>query len=116
MPAVVFVSPDIMFASQLIGAAGALGLKLAVAANPADAPAKIAADTKLVIVELSAVSGQLPAIITATRHTAPAARLVAFGPHVDETLLRSAQEAGCDLVLSRGQFHKQYADLLRQFA
>jgi hypothetical protein len=116
MPHVVFVSPDIMFASQLIGAAATLGLKLAVAANPSDVAAKLDTQTKLVIVDLSAAAGQFPAVIAATRQGATGAKIVAFGPHVDEALLGSAQQAGCDLVLSRGQFHRQYADLLKQVA
>jgi len=31
---------------------------------------------------------------------------------VDEAALTDAKEAGCDLVLTRGQFNKQYAELL----
>jgi hypothetical protein len=43
---------------------------------------------------------------------APAARIIAYGPHVDEALLADAKEAGCDEVLTRGQFNKLFAELL----
>jgi hypothetical protein len=53
-------------------------------------------------------------VVAAARKVSPEAKIIAFGPHVDEQLLASAAAAGADLVLSRGQFHKQYAELLRQ--
>ncbi len=35
----------------------------------------------------------------------PPERIVAFGPHVHGPLLQQAKHAGCDEVLTRGQFH-----------
>jgi DNA-binding NarL/FixJ family response regulator len=113
VPHIVFVGTDLMFSSQLLGAAGQLGQKLAIAAHAADAAAKLAPDTKLVIVDLTLPGLDLAAMVAATRATAPAAKIVAFGPHVDEAALAAAGAAGADLVLSRGQFHKQYAAILR---
>jgi hypothetical protein len=40
------------------------------------------------------------------------AKLVAFGPHVQESRLTAAEEAGCSPVLSRGQFQAKLSDLL----
>ena len=39
--------------------------------------------------------------------------MIAYGPHVDEAVLADAAEAGCDQVLTRGQFNKQYPELLQ---
>jgi hypothetical protein len=39
-------------------------------------------------------------------------KLVAYGPHVKESMLAAAEAAGCDLVLSRGEFHSQFASSL----
>jgi DNA-binding NarL/FixJ family response regulator len=113
MSAVVFLSSDLMFSSRLLGAAQTLGTRLQMVANPADLPAKLEADCRLVLVDLSLGGLDLPAAIGAVRERAPEARIVAFGPHVDEATLAHAEQAGCDLVLSRGQFNKQYVDLLR---
>jgi DNA-binding NarL/FixJ family response regulator len=110
---VVFLGSDLMFSSQLLGAAAQLGQKLAVSANAAGAATKLAPETTLVIIDLTLPGVDLPAIVAATRATAPAAKIVAFGPHVDEAALAAAQAAGADLVLSRGQFHKQFAAILR---
>ena len=44
--------------------------------------------------------------VAAIRAAAPAARLVAFGPHVDDRLLAAARADGADVVLARSQFFR----------
>lgn len=44
------------------------------------------------------------------------ATIVAFGPHVHKEKLQAAAAAGCDLALSRGQFHSRMEELLSRFA
>jgi DNA-binding NarL/FixJ family response regulator len=113
---VVFLSSDLMFSSRLLGAAREVGTPLQIVANPADLATKIAADCRLVLVDLTLAGLDPPAAIATVRQAAPEARVVAFGAHVDEAALFAAQQAGCDLVLTRGQFHKQYVELLRTAA
>jgi DNA-binding NarL/FixJ family response regulator len=102
-----------MFSSRLQSAAAALGTPLQLVANPADLPQKITPDCRMVLVDLALGGLELPAVIAAIRAAAPRARVIAFGAHVDEAALAAAQKAGCDHVLTRGQFHKQYPELLR---
>jgi hypothetical protein len=40
---------------------------------------------------------------------APGARIVAFGPHVDDELLAQAERDGADLVLPRSRFFQDPA-------
>ncbi|HEY7105276.1 MAG TPA: DNA-binding response regulator [Acidimicrobiia bacterium] len=47
--------------------------------------------------------------VAAVRAAAPAARIVAFGPHVDEALLSAARDDGADVVLPRSQFFRDPA-------
>jgi hypothetical protein len=68
------------------------------------------------MIDLSMDGLNLPAAVQALKAGAPQVRTVAFGPHVDEALLADAADAGCDLVLTRGQFNKQYAELLQAAA
>jgi NhaA family Na+:H+ antiporter len=42
--------------------------------------------------------------VAAVRSAAPAARIVAFGPHVDETAASDAMKSGADEVLARSRF------------
>jgi len=53
------------------------------------------ADADIVIVDLAKSGGEVGAL----RAAAPTARLVCFGPHVDE-----ARAAGADVVLPRSRF------------
>jgi DNA-binding NarL/FixJ family response regulator len=63
-----------------------------------DAAACAAAD--VVIVDLARSGGDVGAL----RAAAPSARLVCFGPHVDEERAAAAREAGADVVLPRSRF------------
>jgi DNA-binding NarL/FixJ family response regulator len=111
--AVVFLSSDLMFSSRLMGAAKTLGMDVQIVASPADLSQRLTPDCRLVLVDLAMDRLDLPGVIAAVRSGAPGAKVVAYGAHVDEAALGNAEQAGCDLVLSRGQFHKQYVDLLR---
>ena len=83
------------------------------AASGAALAEKISPECRLVMVELSP-GVDVAEVVRLRNEHAPQATIVAFGPHVDEQTLAAAQAAGADLVLSRGQFHRQYAELLRQ--
>jgi DNA-binding NarL/FixJ family response regulator len=116
MAAVLFLSSDLMFSSRVGGAAKALGVTVQLVADPAALPDKLTADCRLVLVDLTLDRLNLPAVVRAVKAAAPAARVIAYGAHVDEAALADAAEAGCDQVLTRGQFHQQHADLLRSVA
>jgi DNA-binding NarL/FixJ family response regulator len=111
--AVLFFSSDLMFSSRLLGAAQTLALPLQIVSTPSALAEKLSPGCRLVLVDLSLTGLDLPAAIATVRKQAPAARLIAFGAHVDAAALEAARQAGCDEVFSRGQFHKQYVDLLR---
>jgi len=116
MSAVLFLSSDLMFSSRVVGAAQTLGVSVQLVADPAALGEKITGDCRLVLVDLALDGLNLPAAVRAIRSGAPQARVVAYGAHVDEAALADASEAGCESVLTRGQFHKQYVDLLRTVA
>jgi len=113
MSAIIFLSSDLMFSSRVVGAAKALGAEVQLVADPFALPEKIEADCRLVMIDLSLDGLNLPAAVRAIRSAASQARVIAYGAHVDEAALADAIEAGCDVVLTRGQFNKQYVDLLR---
>ena len=58
------------------------------------------ADAEVVIVDLGRSGGEVAAL----RATAPTAKLVCFGPHVDEASAAAARDAGADIVLPRSRF------------
>ena len=64
-----------------------------------------AAGADVVIVDLARFAGDVAEL----RAQAPDARIVAYGPHVDDALLRGATDAGADAVLARSQFFRDPA-------
>lgn len=105
-----------MFSSRVLGAAGALGIECKLIGQPRQIDGVSVADCRLALIDLGLQPLDLPAAVAAIRAAAPAAKIVAFGPHVDEQLLAGAKSAGCDVVLPRSQFHNQYVELLRAAA
>ena len=110
---VLFLCPNLMFASRVSGAANSLKIPLQVLANPGDLAAKLASDTRLVIIDLGQEGLNLPGIVADVRAKSSSARVVAFGSHVNEAALSAARTAGCDDVMPNSQFDRTYVELLR---
>ena len=64
-----------------------------------------AAGADVVIVDLARFADKVAEV----RAQAPAARIVAFGPHVDDARLDGAREDGADTVMARSQFFRDPA-------
>jgi len=64
----------------------------------------------VVIVDLARHGGAVGAL----RATAPGARLVAFGPHVDDAAFARARDDGADVVVARSVFFRDPAAAVTQ--
>jgi hypothetical protein len=60
------------------------------------------AGADVVIVDLARFGAEVAAV----RAAAPSARLICFGPHVDEASAAAAAAAGADVVLPRSKFFR----------
>ena len=67
------------------------------------------------LVDLSQSGLDITGLVAQIKAVAPAATIVAFGPHVHRERW-PRREAGCDVVLSRGGFHAEMDALLARFA
>ncbi len=108
-----FLTADLMFSSRVLAAANTLGKTLELVTSPdrlldASTPAGVS----LVLIDLTTPGLELASVVPALLAKAPQAQVVAFGPHVDDDLLRAAMAAGCHAVLTRGQFFQTYTQLL----
>ena len=111
-----FLTDDLMFASRVGAQANALNVTIETVNSVAHLDESLSCQPILFVVDLAAVAtDQLRSTITMVRDRAPDATIIAFGPHVWEAKLLAAQEAGCDQVLTRGQFHKDMTTLLQQY-
>jgi CheY-like chemotaxis protein len=114
----VLLSTDLLGMSKITGAAQRAGCALATAASAADLMARIAAaPARMVVIDLSTTRLDLAALVRDLRALPePPVAVLAFGPHVHEERLQSARDAGCDAVLSRGQFHATADAIFGQYA
>ena len=111
---IVLLSNDLAVLSRVEGAARRAGEAVRQAGSgPQAAEICAGVDVRLVIVELSTSALDVAAVVSQLRKgesTGP--RVIAFGPHVHEQRLGEAREAGCDLVVTRGQFFSQLDAML----
>jgi CheY-like chemotaxis protein len=112
--AVVILTGDLTVISRVEGAARTRGVPVRAFANLAQAVSHCTEESpKLLIIDLSMVSMELEHLINTLRETTSAPpRVVAFGPHVHEERLAAAREAGCDEVVSRGEFFTRIESIL----
>lgn len=110
----VLLSGDLMVVSRVQGAGARSGTAIRALSNPSlavETCREVQAELLLIDlamspVDLESIVGQLKA------DTSRDTRIVAFGPHVHEDRLAAAREAGCDAVMSRGQFFASVDALL----
>lgn len=110
----ILLSTDLMFVSKLAGAAQRTGTNVTTASTLDAVSERLSSDeATLVLVDLT-TPGLVPAtLVERVRSARDGVRIVAFGPHVHAAKLAAAVEAGCDQVLSRGQFDARLDDVLR---
>ena len=74
-------------------------------------------ETVLVLVDLEADAdfwGEAVGTVLATGESRP--QVVGYGGHTNTVMLQRAEEAGCDLVLTKGQFSRDLAKLITEAA
>ena len=113
---VLFFSSDLVFSSRLAGAGQRLGVPVSPVSSLDAAVARVQGDSiGLVILDLSTANIDPQMAVARLRESQPALAVVAYAPHVHEDRLRAAAAAGCNEVLTRGQFDRQMEDLLVRY-
>jgi DNA-binding NarL/FixJ family response regulator len=112
---IVLLSNDLTVLSRVEGAISRVGQTVRSASGEALAVELCKDDdARTLVVDLSMQSVDLASLVNQLKaNDGSSTRVVAFGPHVHEQRLAAAREAGCDLVVSRGQFFSQLETLLK---
>jgi len=102
---VIALTADLFFRSKIEETAKALGLARPRFASSAEQAGAFASEEgeALVLLELGPRTGGVDAVAK-IRAAAPAARIVAFGSHVDTETLARARELGAAEVMARSRF------------
>lgn len=109
----ILLSNDLMITSLVSGAASQHDLTVKTVSNPVAAVEALGDEARVLVVDLRFpglnVTTLMESIRTGCSHDV---RVVAFGPHVHEDNLAAAREAGCDAVVTRGQFDREAAQII----
>lgn len=112
---IVLLASDLTVLSRVEGAATRLGQTVQSASGESQAVERCDAENaETLVVDLSMPSLDVASLVNQLKaNKGSNTRVVAFGPHVHEQRLAAAREAGCDLVVSRGQFFSQLDAILK---
>jgi len=112
--AAVLLSADLMVVSRVQGAAAQRGVVVSSVASVLAAVDRCATErADLLLVDLTTPTLDISQLVAQLKSAiAQPPRVVAFGPHVHEARLDAARQAGCDEVISRGQFFSQVDAIL----
>lgn len=110
----VLLSGDLMVVSRVEGAAAQAGAAVRAVTNATQAIEACESESaEVLVIDLAPPAMDVAALVAQLRASrGDSMRIIAFGPHVQEDKLAAAREAGCDVVVSRGQFFTQVGALL----
>ena len=112
---IVLVSRDLMLSSKLEGVARSLGQTLKSVGSGAAALGN-AEECQVIVVDLELPGLDIAALVEGIKNrTQQPDNVIAYAPHVRTEKLAAAREAGCDLVVSRGQIMSDAESILRRF-
>ncbi len=111
---VILLTADLAVISRVEGAASRIGAATrAVSAESEAIELCVAEQANLLIADLNLASLNVMSLVERVKAAATdPPRIIAFGPHVHAERLAEAREAGCDEVMSRGQFFAQLDAIL----
>jgi DNA-binding NarL/FixJ family response regulator len=114
---VVLLANDLMVASRLQTAASKIDGKIRIATTGSQV-VDLCEQEKIgmVIIDLATPGLKLDFVQQLKSKSAKGPRIVAFGPHVHKDRLAAARDAGCDAVISRGQFFGEIESILENEA
>ena len=113
-PSVVFLGNDLMFQSRIVSVVRSSGFRFVAIRDVSKLSEGLSNETqvKWVLVDLGMAGLKLSELPVLVRASAPGARLLGYGAHVQKDVLDVAVESGFDLVLTRGQFDRDMAEIL----
>ncbi|QDU02839.1 hypothetical protein V6x_25470 [Gimesia chilikensis] len=110
---IVILCADLMFQSQITGAARLNGFSFTCVLSLAQALGELTNELpQLLIIDLNQPEIDWE-LLTRTMQQYPQLTSISYGPHVNTETLQLARDAGCDQVLPRSQFSANLPRLLQ---
>jgi len=118
---VVLLSRDLLVISRTAGAVEKVNATMVTSSSAGEAIDAVSAQgTSLLILDLSTENLNVAELVGSMQHlpaspdTKDIIKIIAFGPHVHKVRLTAAKDAGCDQVISRGEFDRDIDHLLAE--
>lgn len=108
------ITNDLMASAPIEHAARRLDLACQVVSSTSLIGLALQTSPQVVILDLTATDDVATLVSDIRRIAGTQTPIVAFGPHVHESKLEAAREAGCADVLTRGQFHRDTAGTIEK--
>jgi CheY-like chemotaxis protein len=110
----VLFSQDLILLARLTGAARSMAGEVKLVGSVKEViPVCQNLEAQLLVVDLRVPDLDIHELVTEVRdQLSPQTSILACGPHVQEARLAAARLAGCDEVVTRGQFEREAEDLL----
>ena len=111
----VVLSQDLLLLSQVLQSAAALNAQVETVCSLTDLLTRCQeGEVAQIVLDLSTPQLAPAQVLRALGQLEqPIPRLIAFGPHVHTARLEAARAAGCDVVITRGQFHRDLQKILQ---
>lgn len=106
------LSDDLMLSSQATQTARTAGGDVQVLSQQQILRECASLPSAQVILDLNTPLANLAEFVSQIRDSGCEAKIVAVAPHVHTAKIEAARAAGCDVVLTKGQFHASMAELL----
>jgi DNA-binding response OmpR family regulator len=113
---IVLLANDLMVVSHVQSAAAKIGATVRSAGTAAEAARICSGDAAEVLVIDLATPGLDLDFVRTLKSATQSPSIIAFGPHVHKERLAAAREAGCDRVVSRGEFFSGVDAILQSAA
>ncbi|MEZ6057317.1 MAG: hypothetical protein R3C01_11490 [Planctomycetaceae bacterium] len=109
---ILLATQDLMFSSRVSFAAETRSRTIRISAELPALMETLSRETcELLLIDLESPGIALSKLLAAIP-SREQTFVIAYGPHVQTARLDAAQQAGCDLVLSRGQFDRELDQIL----
>ena len=112
MRKLLLVSSDLMIISRMQGVATGCGLSLKQVSSPSQAAEMCDTECPIAILDLQTRDLQIKDLVVELLDQNPQIAIIASGPHVHEDRLEAARQAGCAVVVSRGQLDREAQGLI----
>ena len=107
-------SQDLFFTSQITGTASKLGHRIQIVGNSNGAGELLTSEIRCVIFDLSMPGLSLSNVLSQIPES-QSVGTVAYGSHVNTTLLNAAREAGCTEVLPKSRFTAELPEIIKRY-